>query len=162
MLLNNVVEATRNEKIDTFLEELSKCGCIRHAADAVGISENTIYRKRQTDPEFALRFQEAYQIGANAIEREAFKRAFGYKKELVFQGQKTGETVEEYDSKILLKLLDRHPAYAKNPVNIEKPKGLETSLEKLSIEELEQLRKLQEKMAAPNMKDIDATIVSEQ
>lgn len=100
-----------------FLAAFAECGTVRHAAEAVGVDRSTAFRWLQNDPEFKAAFDDAEQQAADALEREARRRAIeGVNEPVIWQGQmtmvedpETGEerplTVKKYSDTLLIFLL---------------------------------------------------------
>jgi hypothetical protein len=63
----------RKEKC--FLEVLAESGNVTVAAQAGGVSRSRMYERRQEDEAFAKAWEEAEQIAADRLEREARRRA---------------------------------------------------------------------------------------
>lgn len=58
-----------------FLEALMRCGNVTAAAAAAGISRDTLYNHRRRDADFAAAWEAAAELGADALEDEARRRA---------------------------------------------------------------------------------------
>lgn len=83
----------------------SSGGNVARACDAVDISRMTAYTWRDDDPEFAADWDRAKEMGLDALEDEATRRAFdGVDKPIVYQGEVTG-TMKEYSDTLLVFLL---------------------------------------------------------
>jgi len=90
------------EKVrEDFLTYLAATGMHAHAAVYAGVVPKTIIEHRHADPEFDDRVLAAESWYRETIQSEVRRRATGYKKPLSYQGKLTGDTVEEYDSKML-------------------------------------------------------------
>lgn len=74
MPVNPVTEITAEKKAK-FLEALADTCNITEAAEIVGISRQSIYRHRKSDPEFAEALEEARMVGADHLEDIAVDRA---------------------------------------------------------------------------------------
>ena len=64
----------RDTRKKRFLDALTAHGTVRHAAQAAGVSRNTVYRWRQEDFEFAGAWYEAHE---NAVESVIHQQAVG-------------------------------------------------------------------------------------
>jgi hypothetical protein len=58
-----------------FLETLVRCGNVTEAANVAGVSRQHLYRMRKSDADFAAAWEEAAELGADALEDEARRRA---------------------------------------------------------------------------------------
>ena len=93
------------KKRANFLEALSECGNIKKSAKIAKIGRQTAYRWRRTDEDFAKAWDEALELGIDALEDEAMRRAVdGYLKP-VFHGGKQVGSVREYSDTLLIFLL---------------------------------------------------------
>ncbi len=70
-----------SDKRDTqkkrFVETLSVQGTVSHAAQAAGVSRNTVYRWRIEDREFASRWDDAHEKAVDAVESSLYQKALG-------------------------------------------------------------------------------------
>jgi AcrR family transcriptional regulator len=69
-------DRTRQRARDAFLAELALRGNISDAARAAGVSRRTVYEWREADASFAADWNEALETAIDAMEREAYRRAF--------------------------------------------------------------------------------------
>ena len=76
---------TAEERVEEFLRLLGQ-GCrVREAAAAVAIHYSTLYRKREADPVFAKRWEDAQRVSVKHLVAEAERRAMsGSDKLLMF------------------------------------------------------------------------------
>lgn len=76
---------THDERVEEFLRLLGQ-GCrVRDAAAAVAIHYSTLYRKREADPVFAKRWEDAQRVSVKHLIAEAERRAMsGSDKLLIF------------------------------------------------------------------------------
>jgi AcrR family transcriptional regulator len=73
-----------------FLEALADTGVVTDAAKAAGINSTTVYARRRGDADFAAAWEQALEDSADALEREARRRAVrGVQEPVVYQGQLT-------------------------------------------------------------------------
>ena len=95
-----------------FLVVYGICGQLQRSAKEVGISPATVRNHLKSDPEFKAAFKEAYGDFQEAIEREAYRRAFvGWEENVYYKGELAG-TVRKFDSRMLELYLKRHlPEY---------------------------------------------------
>src|SRR5688572_12544992 len=65
----------RDTKKKRFIETLAVQGTVSHAAQAAGVSRNTVYRWRQDDREFASLWEEAHENAVDAVESVLYQSA---------------------------------------------------------------------------------------
>jgi len=63
------------KKAAAFLDHLAETGNVTSAALAANVPRRTIYFRRRIDPAFAAAWEEALEIGLDALEDEAVRRA---------------------------------------------------------------------------------------
>ena len=91
--------------VEPFLAELAHGASVTAAAEYAGVSRAMVFRWRRDDPEFALRWEEAVQMGTDRLEDEAHRRAVHGVARPVYQGgAKVGE-IREYSDMLLLAIL---------------------------------------------------------
>lgn len=90
---------------DAFLAHLAECGILTDAAAAAGVDRSTVFRRRQTDKEFAQAVDEAIDMAADKLEREARRRAIEGTEEPVYQGGLLVGTKTVYSDSLLALLL---------------------------------------------------------
>lgn len=100
---------TPNRKA-AFLRVLSETGNVTRAARETGLSRSTAMRHRAKDPAFAEAWAEALDVGADALEAEARRRAVEGVERPVFGRVATGldgqvGVVREYSDTLLIFLL---------------------------------------------------------
>lgn len=104
---------------DAFLEALSNGWTVRDAVKAAGgRHHSTWYELRKSDPDFASAWDEAWELGTQALEQEAFRRGVEGYDEVTYDGDgKETRRVRRYDSALLQRLLvGRRPnVYGSNP-----------------------------------------------
>lgn len=99
---------TRHLWTDAFLAHLAECGILTDAAAAAGVDRSTVFRRRQDDEEFARAVDEAIDMAADKLEREARRRAVDGVEEPVYQGgQLVGKRMVYSDSLLALLLKGR-------------------------------------------------------
>lgn len=64
-----------SKRRERFLRALTSHGVVKHAAAAAGITRQTAYTWRKTDPEFAEAWESALEDGVDELEAEAKRRA---------------------------------------------------------------------------------------
>jgi transposase-like protein len=65
----------RDTKKKRFIETLSVQGTVSHAAQAAGVSRNTVYRWRIEDREFAASWDVAHETAVDAVESVLYQKA---------------------------------------------------------------------------------------
>jgi hypothetical protein len=102
-----------------FLDAYAETATVRSAADCSGVHYRTAQGWRQDSEQDEARHMvdwpagseprpfheclaEARQMACDLIEEEIQRRAFGYDRELVYQGRKTGQTIREHSDLILI------------------------------------------------------------
>ena len=101
---------TAEEKQNDFLKYLEEYGNITRAAKKAKISRATPYNWIDNDPAFKERFKKSAQIGIDALEDEAKRRAFeGVKKPVYQNGKLVGKVVEYSDSLLMFLLKGNKP-----------------------------------------------------
>lgn len=108
-----LTERTRQRARALFLDELRQRGNVKDAAAAAGIARRTAYQWRDADEEFAAAWVEAIEEAADAMEREAWRRAVDGFDEPVFgrigrdQDGEVG-TIRRYSDSLMQLLLKAH------------------------------------------------------
>jgi hypothetical protein len=64
------------KKRTLFLSALSECGNVTKAAKTAGVTPQRLYQYRKTDEAFAAEWDECAELGAQALEDEARRRAY--------------------------------------------------------------------------------------
>jgi transposase-like protein len=116
-----VTRTTRTpEKEAAFLDALAETASVTRACETAGIARRTAYDWRDADPEFAKAWDAAVQLGTEALEDEAVRRAHHGTDEAVFyQGAECG-TVRRYSDTLLIFLLKaRRPEKYRERVSAE-------------------------------------------
>jgi len=131
---------------DGYLAALAEtCHCGR-ACEAVGIVYSTVWRRRQSDPEFEAAYQDALKMGAELLEAEAVRRAKEGLRRLKFN-PKTGEAYfdpetgkpyveHEYSDTLMLALLKRHfPEAYRERQQVEHSGEIATTVREITAEQ---------------------------
>ena len=100
------------KKRQRFCEALAHCGNVSEAARTVGVSRPTLYDYRKTDAIFAAEWDSAAELGADALEDEARRRAHDGVEEpltcakgLIYRPDGSEATVTKYSDTLLIFLL---------------------------------------------------------
>lgn len=67
----------RDRQKKRFIAALTTHGTVFHAAQAAGVSRNTVYRWRQEDFEFAEAWEEAHENAVDVVENVIYQQAAG-------------------------------------------------------------------------------------
>ena len=93
------------EKERAFLYALAETCSVSRACESAGFGRATAYAWRADDPDFAVRWDEAKHIGAEALEDECVRRAReGVDEPVFYQGDKCG-SVRKYSDTLAIFLL---------------------------------------------------------
>lgn len=93
------------EKEKEFLEALSETCNVSKACEISDIARSSVYAWRTDDLEFAMRWDKALELGVEALEDEATRRAkSGVDEPVFYQGSQCG-TVRKYSDTLLIFLL---------------------------------------------------------
>jgi transposase-like protein len=65
----------RDTRKKRFIDALTEQGTVSHAAQAAGVSRNTVYRWRVKDREFAALWDEAHETAVEAVESVLYQKA---------------------------------------------------------------------------------------
>jgi len=122
---------------EAFLLEFAVLGNIKKSADKVGMPRrNTVVRWRESDPEFARRFDEAAEEAADLLEHEAYRRAVEGFERPVYQGGKLVGHERQYSDTLLCRLLEaRRPSTWSRKYDV---RSQITTTVKLELTEVEQ------------------------
>jgi hypothetical protein len=104
---------------DSFLDHLSENGNISESCKLSGLARRDAYRYRESDASFKAAWDKALQIGIDAMEDEAVRRATqGVDKPIYYKGCKV-DTVKEYSDTLLIFLLKgKRPTVYKDRTDI--------------------------------------------
>ncbi|MDA1132324.1 MAG: terminase [Proteobacteria bacterium] len=94
-----------------FLDVLSELASIFAACEVSGLARRTAYNWRSADPAFAAEWDAALEMGTDALEDEAVRRAYHGVDESVYYGGKAVGVRKAYSDSLLVMLLKaRRPA----------------------------------------------------
>jgi len=102
------IDAPAMKKLGTFLRHLARTGSVAFAAEQAGLSRNTLYRRRQTDPAFAAGWAEAVASAADRLNEEAMRRCISGDGRAAFRRGRRLGAIRDYDSGLLIRLLRLH------------------------------------------------------
>lgn len=95
---------------EKFLAVLAETASVTRAAEAVRVSRQALYQARSNDEDFARRWSEAQEMGTDALEDEAIRRAReGMLKPVYQQGREVGQIREFSDTLMVVMLKARRP-----------------------------------------------------
>jgi hypothetical protein len=105
----NVTKVTAKKKAE-FCDALAETANVTKAALATGISRREWYRTRDEDAEFRKAWDAALELGTDALEDEAVRRAHeGTLRPVFYQGQECGAIREYSDTLLIFVLKARRP-----------------------------------------------------
>lgn len=90
---------------EAFLERLGECASVLHACIASKLPRRTVYNWRNSCSSFKAAWDKALELGTDALEDEAVRRAYHGNTKPVFQGGKQVGSVTEYSDTLLIFLL---------------------------------------------------------
>lgn len=96
------------EKKEKFLNHVKRTCNVSAAAKASGITRHAWYDARDKNASFAAAWDEAVEIGIDALEKEARRRAYTGVQEPVFYQGKICGGVRKYSDTLLIFLLKGH------------------------------------------------------
>ncbi len=98
------------KKVETFFGVLRAGGSVSKAASAAGVGRTAVYQWRRSDPEFKAAWDDAVETGTDALEDEAFRRAFeGVEEPVFYQGDVVGHVRRYSDTMLIVMLKARRP-----------------------------------------------------
>lgn len=104
-MVTGLKNGTHGTKQALFLEALGRLASISGACRVARIPRRTVYNWRHENEAFATRWDKAVELGTDALEDEAVRRAFhGVLKPVFREGRKVG-TIREYSDALLIVLL---------------------------------------------------------
>lgn len=101
-------EKEREDKDKVFFAALSAYGNVSKAADAAGWCRAWLYARRAEDEAFAAAWDKALEIGVEALEDEAKRRAYeGWDEPVFYEGVECGAK-RKFSDTLLIVLLKAH------------------------------------------------------
>jgi hypothetical protein len=95
---------------EMILQYLAEGWSARHACEMAGCTPPTLRNYRQADPGYDEQVAEAIEMGTDALEDTALKRArFGVDKPVFYQGEVVGSVREYSDTLLIFLLKGRRP-----------------------------------------------------
>ena len=91
-----------------FLAQLAQSGNVAASVRASGLSDTSVYRRRQKDDGFRARWVEALREGYARLETLLLERALNGVEKPVWHGGKQVGTAREYSDRLALALLAAH------------------------------------------------------
>ncbi|MEJ0017521.1 MAG: hypothetical protein WDN25_13340 [Acetobacteraceae bacterium] len=108
------------ENLAAFLEALANSANVSASCTAAGIARSSAYEWRASDPAFKAAWDEAVELGLDALEDEAIRRGRDGVEKPVYQGGKAVGTVREYSDTLLMFMLNgRRPERFRRNVSAE-------------------------------------------
>ncbi|MBC8240921.1 MAG: hypothetical protein H8E30_10660, partial [Alphaproteobacteria bacterium] len=96
---------TPDWKLDAYVDALARHGSHAQAAKVAGVGRSTAERHRKDNEEFRLLCEEAQEVYADALEREADRRAVkGVKEAVYYQGKVVGHKKNFSDVLLMFRL----------------------------------------------------------
>lgn len=96
--------------VERFLGHLSRVGVIDHAAQLSAVARQTVYDRRNADPEFAAAMSAAIESHTQVMEQEMIRRAVeGTERPVFHQGLECGRIREYSDTLLIFALKARRP-----------------------------------------------------
>jgi len=99
------IDAPTRKKLAVFLGHFGRTGSVAFAAEQAGLSRNTLYRRRRSDPDFARGWEDAIQRAVDGLHDEALKRAFHGPGRPIVRRSRRPRRIRGFDDGLLMKLL---------------------------------------------------------
>jgi hypothetical protein len=102
----------RDDWQEAYLELFASNGRHYETCRTIGVSHATVWRERQRNEDFAVRYKQAEERFVEVLQRESFRRAVeGVERTVWFQGEAVG-TEKVYSDRLLeMELRRRDPSY---------------------------------------------------
>lgn len=109
-----------DKKREEFLDYLRGGWSITASAGRIGVSRQAVYALRQSDPDFARQWEDAYESGTDIFEDEVKRRAVeGTEKPVFYQGEVVGHIKEYSDTLLIVALKARRPEKYRERFDVE-------------------------------------------
>lgn len=103
--------ANTEDWTETFLTAIAEGAHVRFAAARAKVHFTLPYKRRRTDDAFRAAWDEAMELGTEALEHEAVRRAYhGVEEPVFYQGVECGAVTEYSDTLLMFLLKARNPA----------------------------------------------------
>ena len=123
------------EKEAEFLARLRDTANVTRSCEECGLTRSSVYEWREDDKDFADAWDKAVDIGSDALEDEAIRRAHqGTLKPVFHQGQECGAIREYSDTLMIFMLKARRPERFRERSSVDLSGGLD--LRQVPIDEL--------------------------
>jgi len=91
--------------VKAFLDALAETASVTASCEIAGLARRSVYEWRDQDPAFLDQWEAALELGTDALEDEAVRRASeGTDKPVFYKGQQCGK-VREYSDVLLIVML---------------------------------------------------------
>jgi hypothetical protein len=111
---------TEEKLREAFIEALAATANVSAACKNAGLPRRTAYDWKNADPRFAQAWEAALELGTDALEDEAIRRAHEGTLKPIYQGGKKVGTVREYSDTLMIFMLKaRRPERFKDRVAAE-------------------------------------------
>lgn len=108
--MNKARTERTNKKREKFLNALAESASVVKACEIAKIGRRTVYEWREKDKDFAAAWERALDIGTDALEDEATRRAFeGWDEPVHYQGVATSSIRKYSDTLLIFMLKARRP-----------------------------------------------------
>jgi hypothetical protein len=114
------IRGTDGTKKAVFLDALSRLASIIRACQVARIPRRTVYNWRSQDEGFATAWEQAIELGTDALEDEAVRRALhGVLKPVYQKGRRVGSIREFSDALLIALLKARRPSKYRDNLKID-------------------------------------------
>lgn len=113
-------DAIKKSWHDNFFVAFADSGLVKDACSFAGISRQTAYEERKTNPHFAERWEDVEEDTTQQMEREAIRRGMeGVAEPVIFKGEDTGISIQKYSDTLLIFMLKaRRPETYRERVDV--------------------------------------------
>lgn len=92
-------------QLERFLDALSQTASVTRACEVASLPRRTVYNWRARDPAFAGAWEAALDLGTDALEDEAVRRAMQGTERPVYQGKTLVGHIRDYSDTLLIFML---------------------------------------------------------